>query len=93
MNLFLPAKINSQPQRIVFLSKNMLFPKKTVAYVIFMVKFSLNMQKKSGGSEKGEVWNLQLLIVPLNLVGMPMLLAIHRSKQIHMRCYAGKYTE
>ena len=36
---------------------------------VITVKFFLNMQKKSGGSEKSEVWNGQSLMVPLKLQG------------------------
>ena len=46
----------------------MLFPEElmhTVIYYSDTVKFSLNMQKKYGGSEKSELWNLGSLIVPL----------------------------
>ena len=57
--------MNSQQQRIVSLSKNMLFPRELLYRKVITVKFSLNMQKHLGGLEKSEVWNGRSLIVSL----------------------------
>ena len=62
--------INSQQQKIISLSKNMLFSRELL-YVSYYSEVLSEFCKKSGGSEISEDWNGRSLIVPLSVdVGM-----------------------